>query len=106
MTLRLAPCWCFIASALNRRLLTLAHIACPQDYARVFAFENPKRTQRRAKEEAARVGAAGDPDGVPVGTYVELHVVDVPAEAAARVLARVAATLQVRAWLVKRELQR
>lgn len=106
MTLHLAPCWCLIASALNRRLLTLAHVACPQDYARVFAFENPKRTQRRAKEAAARVGAAGDPNGVPAGTYVELHVADMPAEAAARVLARVAATAQVRAWLVQRKLQR
>jgi pre-rRNA-processing protein TSR1 len=73
-----------------------ASLACaPQDYARVFAFENFKRTQRRAKEAAARVGAAGDPDGVPAGTYVQLHVAGVPAEAAGTVLARVAAASQV-----------
>ncbi|GAB4814739.1 hypothetical protein N2152v2_001785 [Parachlorella kessleri] len=63
----------------------------PQDYARVFAFENFKRTQRRAKEAAARVGAAGDPDGLPAGVYVQLHVANVPAEVAGRVLSRVAA---------------
>ena len=29
---------------------------------------------KRAKEAAARVGAAGDPDGVAAGTYVQLQV--------------------------------
>lgn len=66
----------------------------PQDYARVFAFENFKRAHKRAKETAARVGAAGDPDGVAAGTYVQLQVAAVPADAAARVLERVAASQQ------------
>ncbi|KAI7842810.1 hypothetical protein COHA_003556 [Chlorella ohadii] len=66
----------------------------PQDYARVFAFENFKRAHKRAKEAAARVGAAGDPDGVAAGTYVQLQVAAVPADAAARVLERVAASQQ------------
>ena len=52
------------------------------------------RAHKRAKEAASKAGAAGDPDGVPVGTYVQLQVAGVPADVAARVLQRVAASCQ------------
>lgn len=66
----------------------------PLDYARVFAFENFRRAHKRAIEAVNKAGTAGDPHGVPAGTYVQLQVAAVPAEAAARVLQRVAASQQ------------
>lgn len=63
----------------------------PRDYARVFAFENFRRAHKRALEVARRAGSAGHPGSVAGGTYVQLQVTGVPADAAARVLARVAA---------------
>lgn len=54
------------------------------------------RTQKRAREAAERMGSNGDDAAVPAGTYVQVHVADVPAEAAAGVLARVEASAQVR----------
>jgi hypothetical protein len=42
------------------------------------------------------MGSNGDDAAVPAGTYVQVHVADVPAEAAAGVLARVEASAQVR----------
>lgn len=51
------------------------------------------RTERRAKEAAQLAGSAGDLHGVSAGTYVQLHVRAVPANAAWRVCERVAASL-------------
>ncbi|EFN51500.1 hypothetical protein CHLNCDRAFT_37364 [Chlorella variabilis] len=66
----------------------------PQDYAHVFAFENFRRAHKRATEASLKAGAAGDAHGVPVGSYVQLRVAAVPADAAARVLQRVTASRQ------------
>ena len=49
----------------------------------------------RAKALAEEAGKAGDPHSVPAGTYVEVHVADVPTSAAAAVVQRVSDTLQV-----------
>lgn len=51
----------------------------------------------RAKAAAEAVGGLEDNHGVPAGTYVTVHVARVPTAAAAAVVARVAASLQVRA---------
>ncbi|PNH07124.1 Pre-rRNA-processing protein TSR1, partial [Tetrabaena socialis] len=63
----------------------------PADYARVFAFENFKRAHKRAKEAQQRATDDLDPCGVSAGTYVAVRIVGVPADAAERVLAHVAA---------------
>ena len=54
----------------------------PQDYGRVFAFENFRRAARRAAESAEE-NAAG---GIPVGTFVRIIVKGVPRAAAEALL--------------------
>ncbi len=49
----------------------------------------------RAKALAEEAGKAGDAHSVPAGTYVEVHVADVPTSAAAAVVQRVSTTLKV-----------
>eukprot|EP00873_Tetraselmis_striata_P008944 jgi/Tetstr1/429208/TSEL_019160.t1 len=66
----------------------------PQEYARVFAFENFTRAHRRATNAQRSAGARADPNGVEAGTYVRIHVGGVPAEVAAGVLKRLAETLE------------
>ncbi|CAL5218954.1 g706 [Coccomyxa viridis] len=66
----------------------------PREYARVFAFQNPTRAQKRAKALAQAAGQAGDPHSVPAGTYLEVHVADVPTSAAAAVVQRLSDSLQ------------
>ncbi|GLC40690.1 hypothetical protein PLESTB_000032300 [Pleodorina starrii] len=63
----------------------------PAEYGRVFAFENFKRAHKRAREAAQRATADLDPSGVAPGTYVAICIAGVPAAAAARVTAAVAA---------------
>jgi pre-rRNA-processing protein TSR1 len=61
----------------------------PQDYARVFAFENFKRTLKRAREAATKI----DPGkGVLPGNFVSLHAAAVPADVALRVVERIRAS--------------
>lgn len=55
----------------------------PQDYARVFAFENFKNAAKRAHSKK--------PDSVAVGMYVRLHVLNVTKDAASHIIERVAA---------------
>ena len=62
----------------------------PQDYARVFAFENFKRTLKRAREAANRVPEPGT--AVSPGTFVTVHIAAVPVEAALRIVERVRAS--------------
>ena len=50
---------------------------------------------RRAKALADAAGRAGDPHSVPAGTYLEVHVADLPTSAAAAVVQRVSESLQV-----------
>jgi pre-rRNA-processing protein TSR1 len=79
----------------------------PLEYARVYAFENPKRTEKRAKAAALRAGLktvkmnlnSMDMDvdtnnsiigGVAdVGDYVCLHIAAVPEDVATELVARV-----------------
>ena len=56
----------------------------------------------RAQQAAAKV--ASEPDGIPPGTYIALHVASVAAEQAAAVIARTAAAMQAsgtNAWKPK-----
>jgi pre-rRNA-processing protein TSR1 len=61
----------------------------PQEYARVFAFENFKRTLKRAREAAAKIEPG---QGVLAGSFVSVHAAGVPADVALRVVERVRAS--------------
>ena len=50
------------------------------------------RAHKRACEAASKAGAAGDAASVPCCTYVQLRVAAVPADVAARLMQRVAAS--------------
>jgi pre-rRNA-processing protein TSR1 len=63
----------------------------PAEYGRVFAFENFKRTAKRAREAAARCSSGTDPCSILPGSYVTLVLANVPAAAAHAVLQRSAA---------------
>lgn len=65
----------------------------PSEYARVFAFENFKRAHKRALEAISAATAGSDPSGVAPGSYICVHLRDVPPAVAAAVLARVQASL-------------
>ncbi|KAH9083911.1 ribosome biogenesis protein tsr1 [Lactarius deliciosus] len=55
----------------------------PRDYARIFQFEDFKRTER-----AVRRRAEAEADTVSAGTRVTVHLKDVPREAAERMVGR------------------
>lgn len=50
----------------------------PPEYAKIFAFDNFKRTQKHVLANALDVEQADRDDCVPAGTYVRLHVREVP----------------------------
>lgn len=50
----------------------------------------------RAKAAALQAGAAGDGSGVSAGTYVDIHVIDVPAEAAKQIVLNVETAAKVK----------
>ncbi|DBA66726.1 TPA: hypothetical protein ACH3X2_001875 [Trebouxia sp. C0005] len=64
----------------------------PQEYANTFAFENFKRAHKRAK--AGAEGVSRDPNGAAPGSYVAVHLADVPADVATRLVQRVQAASQ------------
>lgn len=64
----------------------------PQDYARVFAFENFKRTMKKAKQAVGGGRGVAPEVGVLAGSFVNIFVSNVSAEAAERVVARVQAS--------------
>ena len=61
-----------------------------------FTPQKLKQIFCRAKIIAVKAGSAGDGHGVPAGTYVDLHLADVPQEAAEKVLQRIEAAKKVR----------
>ncbi|KAL3135477.1 hypothetical protein ABBQ38_005957 [Trebouxia sp. C0009 RCD-2024] len=66
----------------------------PQEYANTFAFENFKRAHKRARAAAEGVGGPQDPQGACPGSYVVVHLADVPATAALKLQQRVEASAQ------------
>lgn len=60
----------------------------PLDYARVFAFENFKRAQKRAHDLANKVNHGGAA-GADVGTYARVHVCNVPQSYGRKIVERV-----------------
>ncbi|GJP72977.1 hypothetical protein CLOP_g3742 [Closterium sp. NIES-67] len=50
----------------------------PSEYARIFSFDNWKRTQKAAEERAAAVDRGEVPGSVGAGTFVRLHIMNVP----------------------------
>ncbi|CAI5526321.1 unnamed protein product [Closterium sp. Naga37s-1] len=56
----------------------------PPEYARIFSFDNWKRTQKAAEERAAAVDRGEVPGSVGAGTFVRLHIMNVPCSEAER----------------------
>lgn len=60
----------------------------PLDYARVFAFENFKRAQKRAHDVANKVNRGGAA-GADIGTYARIYLCDVPQAAGRKTVERI-----------------
>ncbi|KAF7829490.1 pre-rRNA-processing protein TSR1-like protein [Senna tora] len=56
----------------------------PQDYARIFAFDNFKRTQKHVLAKALEMEQENTDGYVPVGSYARLHIRDVPCGVASK----------------------
>ncbi|KAF8116689.1 hypothetical protein N665_0015s0063 [Sinapis alba] len=56
----------------------------PQDYARIFAFDNVARTQKLVLKQALKMEEESRDDCVPTGSYVRLHIKEVPLVAASK----------------------
>ncbi|KAF8116583.1 hypothetical protein N665_0016s0014 [Sinapis alba] len=56
----------------------------PQDYARIFAFDNLARTQKLVLKQALKMEEESRDDCVPTGSYVRLHIKEVPIVAASK----------------------
>ncbi|CAH8359187.1 unnamed protein product [Eruca vesicaria subsp. sativa] len=56
----------------------------PQDYARIFAFDNLARTQKLVLNQALNMEEESRDDCVPTGSYVRLHIKEVPIVAASK----------------------
>ncbi|KAL1194958.1 hypothetical protein V5N11_030490 [Cardamine amara subsp. amara] len=56
----------------------------PQDYARIFAFDNVTRTQKLVLKHALKMEEENRDDCVPTGSYVRLHIKEVPLVASSK----------------------
>ncbi|XP_038974747.1 pre-rRNA-processing protein TSR1 homolog [Phoenix dactylifera] len=56
----------------------------PPEYARIFAFDNFTRTQKHVLAKVLDIDPGSMNDRAPVGTYVRLHVKDVPIDVATK----------------------
>ncbi|KAL0796915.1 hypothetical protein Bca101_068292 [Brassica carinata] len=56
----------------------------PQDYARIFAFDNLARTQMLVLKQALKMEEESRDDCLPTGLYVRLHIKEVPIVAASK----------------------
>ncbi|KAJ1397557.1 Ribosome biogenesis protein BMS1/TSR1, C-terminal [Sesbania bispinosa] len=75
----------------------------PQDYSRIFEFDNFKRTQKLVLAKALELEQENREDCVPVGSYARLHIMEVPSALASKLII-LAKTLPVTACgLLKHE---
>ncbi|KAG5047945.1 hypothetical protein JHK85_009048 [Glycine max] len=75
----------------------------PQDYARIFEFDNFKRTQKHVLAKALELDQENREDCIPVGSYARLHIMGVPSAVASK-LSLLAKTIPVTACgLLKHE---
>ena len=64
----------------------------PQDYSRVYAFENFTRAHKRAVATQQQAGSLSDPDGIPASSFVRVFVSGVDGAMGAQVSQRVKET--------------
>lgn len=57
----------------------------PQDYGRIFAFDNFNRTQKYALAKVLERDQDSLSESVPVGSYVRLHIKQVPKDIVSKV---------------------
>lgn len=50
----------------------------PPEYARIFAFDNFKRTQKHVLAKALDIDQGNMEDCIPAGSYARLHIKEVP----------------------------
>jgi len=63
----------------------------PMDYARVFAFENFRRAQKRAVDLSNKVNRGGAV-GAAIGTYARIHICNVSQSDALKIVERITAS--------------
>ncbi|XP_061372793.1 uncharacterized protein LOC133315228 [Gastrolobium bilobum] len=56
----------------------------PQDYARIFDFDNFRRTQKHVLAKALESEQENREDCIPVGSYARLHIKEVPSAVASK----------------------
>lgn len=56
----------------------------PQDYAKIFEFDNFKRTQKHVLAKALEWEQENREDCIPVGSYARLHIKEVPSAVASK----------------------
>ncbi|XP_057748887.1 uncharacterized protein LOC130967838 [Arachis stenosperma] len=59
----------------------------PQDYGRIFQFDNLKRTQKHVLAKALAKEQQNMDDCIPVGSYARLHIREVPSAIASKLCA-------------------
>ena len=56
----------------------------PQDYARIFAFDNFARTQKHVLSKALEMEQVDRDDCLPVNSYIKLYIKEVPSGVASK----------------------
>lgn len=56
----------------------------PQDYAKIFEFDNFKRTQKHVLAKALELDQENREDCIPAGSYARLHIMGVPSAVASK----------------------
>ncbi|XP_077210352.1 pre-rRNA-processing TSR1-like protein [Tasmannia lanceolata] len=75
----------------------------PPDYARIFAFDNFARTQKQVLAKALEMDKGSEDECVSVGTYVRLHIKQVPVVVASKLCALSKTTPVVACGLLQHE---
>lgn len=57
----------------------------PPEYARIFAFDNFARTQKHVLAKVLDIDQGSMNDCAPIGSYVRLHIKDVPTDVASKI---------------------
>ncbi|CAK8569166.1 unnamed protein product [Lathyrus sativus] len=75
----------------------------PQDYAKIFEFDNFKRTQKHVLAKALELEDESREDNIPVGSYARLHIKEVPRNVVSKLCSLAQTTPVTTCGLLKHE---